>query len=111
MDEEAQAAGSVVPLVGANPPANQPQVISCLLNRSPTLSWPGPLPVFFTELEVLPVGAQSSKAGRGSPMTAPVAPAPASMPPVPPPLILVPSLVFPAIRFSAPTVEGPNAVL
>src|SRR3954466_1649207 len=85
------AQGAIPPTVavGRNPPWNQPQVTPALLIRSPML---------VPDICALRP-EQSSNGGAGSPFLVPF-----SMPfcggPAP--------LVWPAIRFSAPGVDGPN---
>src|SRR6516164_298793 len=83
--------------VGAKPPWNQPHVTFCLLSRSP---------MFVPETEALAALAivQSSFAagGRGSPMTVPLLTFPG--------LSGVAPCVWPLMRSSAPTVDGPKFV-
>src|ERR1051325_6496817 len=83
--------------VGRKPPWNQPQVIPLALSRSPTF-WP-----LITTLFGL-TGEQSSSAGRGSPITEPLAVLKGTEAGVAP-------WVWPEIRLSAPGAEGPNTVL
>src|SRR5271154_1929550 len=104
---------AVVP-VGAKPPWNHPQVIFLVFKRSPTF-----LPLSVTCAELARPGVvfeQSSKPGRSSPMSAPELRPPA-MPPAP--LAAFPfgfrgtraaPLVFPEIRLTAPTADGPKFV-
>src|SRR5260221_662237 len=86
-----------VVLEGLKPPWNQPQVMPLAFKRSPTL-----VPLMLIRLEKLL--AQSSRSGRGSPITVPLATLLATSDGVAP-------WVWPAIRLSAPTLEGPKVVL
>src|SRR5690349_526964 len=82
--------------VGRKPPWNQPQLTPLALSRSP-MFWP---------LIVMLLGLgdeQSSSAGFGSPITVPLATPPGTDDGVAP-------WLWPAIRLSAPGVEGPKVV-
>src|SRR5438270_11495016 len=93
-------AHTAVPLTtddGLKPPWNQPQVMFCLSSRSP---------MFVPDICALAAVAivQSSRAagGRGSPITVPLSTLPG--------VSGVAPCVWPLIRLSAPTVDGPKFV-
>src|SRR5205085_7153097 len=86
---------------GLKPPWNHPHVIPFAFRRSPTLR-----PDMVTLVLVCVVQSSSVAGGLASPINEPLVP---TMPLVEPDTTLTPC-VWPAIKFNAPGVEGPNVV-
>src|SRR5690349_18306552 len=87
--------------LGLKPPWNHPHVTFFAFNRSP---------MFLPDIEMYVLGgarvqSSSDGSGRGSPITEPDETLPAALP-----AVTVAPCVCPAIRFSAPGVDGPNTV-
>src|SRR5208282_3365062 len=99
VEVEPQTAGRVVPLVGANPPWNQPQVMSALFSKTPMLMLPS------VTVACLEAVEQSSSPGSMSPISTPLSAAPAMVPFVEEVPVTVRPEVVPAARLSAPTDE------
>src|SRR5262245_25856750 len=89
-----QTALPLVVVVGLKPPWNQPQVTPLASSR---------LPTFVPLMAMVVPPAQSSNVGVGSAITVPLEPLPGILAGVAP-------CDWPAIRLSAPGVEGPNVV-
>src|SRR5262249_38595508 len=96
--ELAQTALPLTVEVGLKPPVNQPQVTPCLFSRSPMF-----VPDIAVLVAVAIVQSSFAASGRGSPITVPLETLPATSGVVAP-------CVWPLIRFSGPTVDGPNTV-